>query len=125
MEKGSVMSSTVDALKVVVLMEVGARLGGLDKGEFMEALNHRLGWAVGDGLLTGNSEVEVDTWGIEIKALEGPEKDLTESAVEEWVRGLMESGSMRLEDVPKLLARYALASAESARAEIAERMGLV
>jgi len=76
-------------------------------------------------MLTGHTEVEVETWGIQIQALEGPEASLGESEVEDWFRGLMESGSMRLEEVPKLLARYALSTAESARSELAERMGLV
>lgn len=119
------MSSTVDAVKVVVSIEVEANLGGVDKGDFIQALNKRVQRAVGNGLLTGNSEVEVESWGIEIGAVEGPEQDLSEAEVEEWFRGLMESGSMRLEEVPKLLARYALSTAESARAELAERMGLV
>lgn len=119
------MSSASGGLKVLVSIDVDADLAGVRKGDYIEALTRRLEGAVGDGLLTGHSVVEVDRWQIKVEALEEPEKNLSEAAVAEWLMGLMMSGSMSLEDVPKLMARYALSSEASMRAELAERMGLV
>jgi len=52
------------------------------------------------------------------------EVDLDEEQIADWIAGSIESGNMKLEDIPKLMARYALADPAEMRSELAERMGL-
>lgn len=123
--KGIDVSSRVKGLRVVVGIEVDADLCGVRKEDYVEGLRARLDRAVGNGLLTGDTPVEVDQWEVRIEQLGKQERALSEGRVEAWFRDLLESGSMSAEDVPRLMARYALSSAEAARAELVERMGLV
>jgi hypothetical protein len=118
------MTDVSDKVKVVVSLEAAVDLRGIDEKRLLAGLEQRVIWAVGDGLLTGDSEVEVDEWKLKAEALDAEEAGLSQESVEVWFRDLMESGALSLEDVPKMLARYALSSEASARAELAERMGL-
>lgn len=52
------------------------------------------------------------------------EVDLDEKEVSTWIEGSIESCSISLEEVPDLMARYALTSPAEMRSELAERMGL-
>lgn len=47
-----------------------------------------------------------------------------EAAIEAWLRDQMESGCLLSEDLPRLMARYALSDPDAMRAEFAERMNL-
>lgn len=48
--------------------------------------------------------------------------ELAEEDVARWLSRQIEDGQMMLEDIPQLMARYALADPAQMRAEIAERM---
>jgi len=47
-----------------------------------------------------------------------------ETAIEAWLRSQMESGCLLSEDLPRLMARYALCDPHQMREEFAERMGM-
>lgn len=79
--------------------------------------------AIGRGVLAGASDAVVDQHDVRVFELDSAAADLDQSTVANWLGGLLESGSMRLEDVPELLARYALDDPVAMREEFAERMG--
>lgn len=48
--------------------------------------------------------------------------DPGEDEIADWLSRRIEDGDLKLEDIPRLMARYALANPDDMRAEIAERM---
>jgi len=48
--------------------------------------------------------------------------DPDEDEIADWLSRQIEDGAMKLEDIPRLMARYALADPNDMKAELAERM---
>jgi hypothetical protein len=78
----------------------------------------------GNGLLSGDGPATVASHIFKVAVLSPEAAALTEGGVEQWIKGLIESGNMDLERLPLLMARYALTDPAQMREELAERMGL-
>ncbi|TAL65869.1 MAG: hypothetical protein EPN79_11455 [Burkholderiaceae bacterium] len=50
--------------------------------------------------------------------------ELDEKQIADFIDNLIQSGNIKLEEIPRLMARYALSDPTEMRAEFAERMGL-
>lgn len=49
-------------------------------------------------------------------------RDLDEDEIADWLSRQIEDGAMKLEDIPRLMARYALADPKDMKTELGERM---
>ncbi len=94
-------------------------------GESAEAMRHRLlavaERAIGEGLLTGETDAEVDEYSIRVQI---PPAPLDEDEVAEFMLQRIEDRDLRLEDVPVRLARYGLMEPSAFVEEMRERMAL-
>jgi hypothetical protein len=97
-------------------------------GESHEMLGQRMssafGRAIGDGAITGDTAAETQSLDAKTLIVSPEAADLDEEQVAAWISSQIESGSMRLEDIARLMARYAFADPGEMREELAERMGL-
>lgn len=89
-----------------------------------QRMNSAFGHAIGNGAITGDTAAETDELDAKTVLLSPEAAALDEDEIANWISGQIESGSMRLEDVARLMARYALADPAEMREELAERMGL-
>ena len=78
--------------------------------------------SIGSGLLS-DGHLTPNGYEVQLFSIGKPAKDLDEDEARDWLAGTIESGNMLLEDVPKLMARYALTDSFQMRDELAERMG--
>lgn len=76
--------------------------------------------AIGEGLLTGESEAEVEEYSI--KVLDHAPAD--EEAITVFLLHRIESGNLPLEDIPVRLARYGLMDPVEFVAEMGERLAM-
>ena len=96
-------------------------------GENAEAMAERIERTVyeatfGAGAVTGGTEAEVDEHYFDVVLLKPEAASLDEESLADWLSRQIEDGHMALEDLPKLMARYALADPADLRNELAERM---
>lgn len=89
-----------------------------------QRMNSAFAKAIGDGALTSDTESTVDTYTARVIPIETAGANLDEEELASWIAGQIESGSMRLEEIPLLMARYALSDPADLRNEFVERMGL-
>jgi|AntRauTorcE11898_2_1112593.scaffolds.fasta_scaffold02443_2 hypothetical protein len=95
-------------------------LQGYSAAEYIIGLKGNLSRAIGDGMLTGATpEVEID--GYRMSVTHNPESRLDE--IEAYYAEAIESGRIRLEDLPGLLASNGLNSVSEFSSEMAERLG--
>ena len=95
-------------------------LHGYSPGEYICGLEGNLNRAIGDGMLTGATpEVEID--GYRVSVTHNP--DTRVEAMEAYYADAIESGKIRLEDIPGLLARNGLASVSDFTDEIGRPLG--
>lgn len=98
-------------------------------GESHEDLKHHIEksfqHAIETGALTGHSMATVDDYTVETKLIVPEAAALDEDEIANWLSMQIEDGHMRLEDLSKLMARYALSEPGDMRMELAERMGLL
>ena len=113
-----------DEVEALVTLTLSARvnLGGMEQEDYRSGLQARLDRAVGDGLITGYSPATVDEWSTELSVCDTQERNLDHRQVEEWFKDQIESGCVRAEDLPRMLARYAFMQPAEVRAELAERI---
>ncbi len=97
---------------------------GEDHDYLAQRMNSAFARAIGDGALTGDSAAEVDVHQSKLTLLSPRAAALDEDEVAAWLSTQIESGSMPLERLALLMARYALADPADMREELAERMGL-
>ena len=113
-----------ERITISVRVEAVLEMNGEDRVVLQEHMQRSFERAIGMGALTGETYAEVEEHSMTLTAMNEAEAALDEAKVEAWIAGQIESGSMRLEDVCKLMARYALADPAEMRMELAERMGL-
>lgn len=75
--------------------------------------------AIGDGLLTGNTEAVVDVYSMNVTQVHA---DLKEDELTEFMRQRIDNGDLELEDIPVRLARYGLMKPADFVNEMSERM---
>lgn len=108
-----------EKLKLRLTVDITYDLNGEDPGVLERYLEEMVSRAIGDGLLTGASDAEVETH--EVRVDEVPETP-DEEAIEEAIAIRLENGTFLLEDVPSRLARYGLMDPVAFVVEMRERM---
>lgn len=107
---------------VRVTLHVGYCSNGADVAEIAAALQKRLDGAVGRGLLTDGSPATVDNFAISVRTLPASAASIDEPTIASWLQARVDSGSLNLEELIAMAARYALAEPDSMREEFAERL---
>lgn len=97
---------------------------GEDPDFIGQRMNSAFAHAVGNGALTSDTEAEVDTHSANVHVLTPQAASLDEDQIMKWISQQIEDGHMALENLPLMMARYALADPSQMREEFAERMGL-
>lgn len=110
-----------EKLKLRLTVDVTYDLNGEDPGVLERYLEEMVARAIGDGMLTGASDAEVETH--EVRIDEVPDTP-AEEAIEEAIAIRLENGTFALEDVPSRLTRYGLMDPVAFVNEMRERMGL-
>ena len=96
----------------------------LDEASDMVAwIEQEIARAIGSGLLS-NGQQTPKTHEVQLFKVGNAAMNLDEDDVRDWVASTIESGNMKLEDVPKLMGRYALSDSFQMRDELTERMGV-
>lgn len=108
-----------EKLKLRLTVDVQYDLNGEDPDVLVAYLEKMVARAIGDGLLTGASEAEVDTHAVRVDEVpETPDED----ALTRCLADRLENGTFLLEDVPSRLARYGLMDPVAFVVEMRERM---
>lgn len=105
--------------KIRLTLDVEYDLNGTSVEEMSTLLRKMVERAIGEGLLTGYSEAEVNEYSMDTQVL--PDL-LTEKEVADFMLDRIENGQLGLEDIPARLARYGLMEAPKFVAEIRERI---
>lgn len=105
--------------KIRLTLDVEYDLNGVAVEEMSALLLRMVERAIGEGLLSGHTEAEVNEYAMDTEIL--PEQ-LTEKEVADFMLDRVENGQLDLEDIPVRLARYGLMEAPKFVAEIRERM---
>lgn len=118
------MTQEVDnELHVRYMIDVHLDTKGEDQDVLAQRISSSLTMAVHDVDMLGQFDAEVKEKRLAISTM-GPEAaSLDEEMLTKWFSRQLEDGHMRLEDVPRLMARYALAEPMAMREEVAERIG--
>lgn len=108
-----------------MVLTVSYLSNGVTSDELQQKLKDVINVAIGEGRLTDSSAAYVEEWNAIVTEIPEPGMNLTEDDIADWIASQVGSGTMALEDIPLLMARYALRSPAEMRAEFAERMGLL
>lgn len=111
------MTAPIAQLRLVI--DVRYFANGTSIEELKKRLRYVAEHAYGEGLLTGETEAEVDEhW---FAVMETPEP-LDEGEIADFMLERIENGSLRAEDLPQTLARYGLMETPDFVTEIRERI---
>ncbi|HHE8522170.1 hypothetical protein [Pseudomonas aeruginosa] len=100
-------------------------LNGEAAPELLARLERMCELAIGEGLLTGETAAEVDTWSIDVSEVpSAANRDALEAEIAAFMQQRIEDGNLAAEDIPVRLARYGLMAPEAFADEMRERMGM-
>lgn len=116
--------SNKDIAHVRFIVNATIAANGENHDMLAQRMNSAFGHAIGNGAITGETAAETQLVEAKTLLLSPEAAALDEQEIADWISGQIESGSMRLEDLARLMARYALADPAEMREELAERMGL-
>lgn len=110
-----------DRVTLRLTLDVTYDLNGENAVEMVKNLQRLCERAIGEGMLTGESDAEVEEHSMEVVIQ--PE-DLTEDELADFMRERIENDNLALEDIPVRLARYGLMERHAFVSEMRERMEL-
>ncbi len=110
-----------DRVTLRLTLDVTYNLNGENAVEMVKNLQRLCEGAIGEGMLTGESDAEVEEHSMEV-AIQ-PE-ELTEDELADFMRQRIERNDLALEDIPVRLARYGLMERHAFVSEMRERMEL-
>lgn len=116
--KPSKPSKPAELHRLRLTMDVTYDLNEVDIDDLVRRLRKMGEWAVGEGMLTGETEAEVDQYSMDVT--EYPEGD--EDEIADFMQQRIEDGDLDLEDIPVRLARYGLMDPADFINEMRERM---
>lgn len=116
--------TTKDIAHVRFTVDAVIAANGEDHDMLAQRMNSAFGQAIGNGAITGETAAETETLTAGTILLSPEGASLDEQKIASWISGQIESGSMAMDEVARLMARYALADPAEMREELAERMGL-
>lgn len=106
--------------KVRLTLDVAYTLNGENPELMVETLRRLCTRAIGAGMLTGDTDAEIDAYTLQVEAQEDA---LTEEEVADYLLARIMSGNMLLEEVPVRMARYGMMEPNAFNIEMRERMG--
>jgi hypothetical protein len=106
-------------IKLRLTVEVTYYLNGTSATEMVWLLRKMCAQAIGEGMLTGQTDAEVDEYSIDAAILPEP---LSEDELTSFMQQRIECGDLPLEDIPIRLARYGLMEPSAFIVEMRERM---
>jgi hypothetical protein len=124
-DKGNLWGESDDGRRIGIQIVIDAKyIGDEEDLKWLKAsVEAEVQRAIAAGLLShGHATPEV--FETKVIGTRQEEVDLSEEEVSTWIEGSIESCSISLEEVPDLMARYALTPPAEMRSELAERMGL-
>jgi hypothetical protein len=105
--------------RLCVTLDVTYALSGQSLDNLKELLNNGIRRAIGDGMLTGQTEAEVKDHSVNVAVVpEGP----TEQRITRLMAHRIETGELAPDDIPVRLARYGLMNPNAFVAEMIERI---
>lgn len=110
-----------EKLQVRLTMDVTYCLNGENSIEMTSNLRKMCERAIGEGLLTGETDAEVDNCSVSVAIQPDP---LSESELADFMLERIESGELHLEHIPDLMARYGLMEPIDFTNEMRERIAL-
>ncbi|EOU0039433.1 hypothetical protein ACKVFM_002734 [Escherichia coli] len=113
--------SNADIVQVRLTLDVAYCLNGEAMAEMVSHLQQVCVYAIGNGMLTGNTSAEVEDYRIDVSI---PTPPLSEDEIAQYIRQRIEDGSLLAEDVPTRLARYGLMKPDDFVSEMRERMDM-
>jgi hypothetical protein len=105
-------------------LNVVLEANGEDHDYLGQRMNSALAQAIGNGALTGESAATVGASEAKLTLLTPQAASIDEDQLATWLSMQIEDGHMRIEDMARLMARYALSDPADMLEEFAERMGL-
>lgn len=123
--KGNTWGVKSDGQVIGISIVVEARYSGdrSDLGALKASIESKLDSFVQKGLLSHGPFTPL-SYETKVYGTSKEESGLDHEEIKDWIAGTIESGNMALEDIPKLMARYAMSDPSAMRSEFAERMGL-
>lgn len=103
-----------------LVLDVSYQLHGENAVEMQKLLRRMVERAIGEGLLTGESDAEVDNHAVRVQMMAPVDED----TIATHLLHRIESGDLLLEDIPVRLARYGLLDPSDFVAEMRERMAM-
>ncbi len=114
-------TNLTETIKVRLTLDVTYDLNGENATEMVGRLRRMCERAIGEGMLTGETDAEVDKYSMD--AVIQPEP-LSEAELANFMLQRIENGDLALEDIPVRLARYGLMEPNTFVDEMRERMEL-
>lgn len=111
-----------DQAHIRFTVDVVLDANGEDHDYLGQRMNNAFARAMASGALTGETSAEVDEQRAKTTLLTPEAAALCEDEVAAWLSGQIESGTMSLERLARVMARYALADPADMRLELVERM---
>lgn len=108
-----------EAVKIRLTLDVTYALNGENATEMVSRLRKMCERAIGEGMLTGESDAEVEEYSMD--AVIEPEA-LSEDDLTDFMLDRIENGGISVEEIPLRLARYGLMERSAFIDEMRERM---
>lgn len=108
-----------EKVQLRLTLDVTYDLNGENATEMVSRLRKMCERAIGEGMLTGSSDAEVDEYSMDVEIM--PEV-LPKEAIADLMLQRIESGDLALEDIPDRLAQYGLMEPQAFLAEMRERL---
>ncbi|EIK52057.1 hypothetical protein YO5_00565 [Stutzerimonas stutzeri TS44] len=106
-------------------LDVTYLLNGEAALEMLARLQRMCEHAIGEGLLTGETAAEVDTWSLDVSRVSSAaDREALEAEIATFMQQRIEDGNLGAEDIPVRLARYGLMAPQAFADEMRERMGM-
>jgi hypothetical protein len=113
---------TSETVTVRLTLDVTYSLNGENATEMVRLLRNMCNRAIGEGMLTGESDAEVNECSVNVIIQPAP---LSEDDVADFMLQRILGGNLLLEDIPVRLARYGLMESNAFIDEMRERMELL
>lgn len=110
---------STNSASVRLTLDVTYSLNGEDAEELIARLVRAVEHSIGEGMLTGTTASEVDTFTVKAGTRQPPP---SESEISSFMLSRIESGDLALEDIPDRLTTYGLMDPDAFAEEMRERM---
>lgn len=119
------IQATPETVNARLTLDVTYLLNGEAAPEVLARLERMCERAIGEGLLTDETAVEVDAWSIDVSEVpSAADRETLEAEIAAFMQQRIEDGNLGAEDIPMRLARYGLMAPEAFTDEMRERMGM-